>query len=305
MSKHSLAVMEGGQPDAPTQLKVLEQVVVQGDLSKMSTADRLAYYRNVCESLGLNPFTRPFDYISLDGKLTLYAKKDCTDQLRARHRVTMNLVSHERMDDLYIVTARATLPDGRSDEEIGAVSIVGLKGQALANAMMKAVTKAKRRVTLSVVGLGWLDETEIDTIPNALPMTVETAHGTVNLGTGEVVSTSTQNVQQAASEPQGVPSAPSAVVEPAKPAEDVSVKRTRCEEKFRAQLAIMDESALGIDDLELDMHTPFGFWMGGIADSTPLWAEVPLDELTVTEMVGYGRQLATAIHAAQKRPLDG
>ena len=114
-----------------------------------------------------------------------------------------------------------------------------------------------------------------------------------------------QSAQQTASEAQGEPSALPAVAEPAKPGEDVSVKRTRCEEKFRAQLAIMDESALGIDDLELDMHTPFGFWMGGIADSTPLWAEVPLDELTVTEMVGYGRQLATAIHAAQKRPLDG
>jgi hypothetical protein len=42
-----------------------------------------------------------------------------------------------------------------------------LKGDALANALMRAETKAKRRVTLSLAGLGWLDETEIVTIPGA------------------------------------------------------------------------------------------------------------------------------------------
>lgn len=66
------------------------------------------------------------------------------------------------------MTARATDPAGRSDEAIGAVSVAGLRGDALANAIMKAETKAKRRVTLSIVGLGWLDESEIETIPAAV-----------------------------------------------------------------------------------------------------------------------------------------
>ena len=34
---------------------------------------------------------------------------------------------------------------------------------------MKAETKAKRRVTLSIAGLGWLDETELETIPRESP----------------------------------------------------------------------------------------------------------------------------------------
>jgi hypothetical protein len=50
---------------------------------------------------------------------------------------------------------------------MGAVSIAGLKGDALVNATLKAITKAKRRVTLSICGLGMLDETEIDTIQDA------------------------------------------------------------------------------------------------------------------------------------------
>jgi hypothetical protein len=37
---------------------------------------------------------------------------------------------------------------------------------------MKAETKAKRRVTLSICGLGLLDETEIETIPGAAPAVV-------------------------------------------------------------------------------------------------------------------------------------
>src|SRR5690606_14833750 len=67
---------------------------------------------------------------------------------------------------LCIVSVTARTPDGRTDSELGVVPIEGLKGNNLANAIMKAITKAKRRVTLSIVGLGWLDETEVQDIPD-------------------------------------------------------------------------------------------------------------------------------------------
>lgn len=146
---------------------VMEQVVIQGDLGKLQPEQRAQYYLRVCESLGLNPLTRPFEYIVLNGRLTLYARRDCTDQLRRIYSINLSIVSRERMDDLYIVTTRATDRDGRQDESTGVVSLSGLKGDALANALMKAETKAKRRVTLSLVGLGWLDETEVETIPGS------------------------------------------------------------------------------------------------------------------------------------------
>lgn len=146
-------------------LTAIERVIVAGDLSKLSADERWDYYRGVCRSLGLNPFTRPFEYITLSGKLVLYARKDCADQLREKHGVSVDITARERIDDLYVVTARATTLSGRHDEEIGAVTIGNLKGDALANALMKATTKAKRRVTLSICGLGMLDETELETIP--------------------------------------------------------------------------------------------------------------------------------------------
>lgn len=147
--------------------EIMESVIVRGDLAKLQPEERARYYSTVCQSVGLNPLTKPFEYITLNGKLTLYARKDATDQLRSLRGVSVAIVSRERVDDVYVVTARATMPDGRVDESIGAVSLGGTKGEALANALMKAETKAKRRVTLSICGLGMLDETEVETIPAA------------------------------------------------------------------------------------------------------------------------------------------
>jgi hypothetical protein len=145
----------------------LERVLINGDLSQLSPDDRISYYRTVCESLNLNPLTKPFEYITLNGKLTLYAKRDCTDQLRFRDHISIRITGRELIDDTYVVTAQAKTPDGREDESTGAVCIGNLKGEAKANAYMKAETKSKRRVTLSICGLGLLDETEVESIPDA------------------------------------------------------------------------------------------------------------------------------------------
>jgi hypothetical protein len=146
---------------------VLEQVLIQGDLSKLKPEERVMYYKRVCESQGLNPLTKPFEYIMLNGKLRLYALRDCTDQLRRIHGVSISIRSRELVEGCYVVTAAATDRDGRHDEAIGAVPIDGLKGEARSNALMKCETKAKRRVTLSICGMGWLDESEVDSIPGA------------------------------------------------------------------------------------------------------------------------------------------
>jgi hypothetical protein len=143
---------------------LIEQIIVRGDLSALSPQQRAEYAVKVCESVGLNPLTKPFDYISLQGKLTLYAKRDATDQLRKIHNVSVKITSREKQQDIYVVTARASMPGGREDESIGAVTVGNLKGDMLANAVMKAETKAKRRVTLSICGLGLLDETEVETV---------------------------------------------------------------------------------------------------------------------------------------------
>src|SRR5688572_18780364 len=151
-------------PLAPLDPATIEQVVVGGDLARLTPAQRVSYYQSVCQSLGLNPLTRPFEYIRLNDKLTLYAKREATDQLRKLHHISVEIAAREQQGDLYVVTARATSPDGRTDESTGVVATNGLSGANLANALLKAETKAKRRVTLSICGLGWLDESEVDSV---------------------------------------------------------------------------------------------------------------------------------------------
>lgn len=178
------------------QFAIVEQVVVSGNLTELTPAQRVQYYNRVCESLGLNPYTKPFDYITLNGKLTLYARKDATEQLRRIQRISITGLDAKLVDDLYIVNATAMTPDGRIDQATGAVSVNGLKGESKANAIMKAETKAKRRVTLSICGLGWTDESEVDSIPGAQRVSV-------NMDTGEIVTTTAkpQQAKQIAQKP--------------------------------------------------------------------------------------------------------
>ena len=160
------------------QADIMEQVIIKGDLSQLTPQERVNYYRSVCQSIGLNPLTKPFDYINLNGKLTLYAKKDAADQLRAVNGVSISKPDITFQDDLIIVTIAARDKTGREDSDIGVVRKTDMRGD-VANALMKAVTKAKRRVTLSLCGLGWLDETEIETIPDARPVPVDFETGVV------------------------------------------------------------------------------------------------------------------------------
>lgn len=153
--------------ERPDTAKLMESVILNGDISKLTPAERVQYYKAVCDSVGLNPLTQPLAYIVLNGKSVLYATKNATDQLRAIHNVSVvpGSTLTKKIDDVYIVTVDMRDGNGRMDSATGAVNVKGLSGDALANAVMKCETKAKRRCTLSLCGLGILDETELETIP--------------------------------------------------------------------------------------------------------------------------------------------
>jgi hypothetical protein len=172
----------------PTFDEVIESVIIQGDLSRLTSEQRVAYYNKVCTSIGLNPITQPFEYITLQGKLKLYARRDAADQLRKINRITIEIVSQEQADGLLMIHVRAKDRDGRQDEDLGVVTFTyperfrdrdgvwkshpkagkPLEGEDRANQILKCVTKAKRRVTLSISGLGFFDEIEIDDMPAAV-----------------------------------------------------------------------------------------------------------------------------------------
>jgi hypothetical protein len=163
----TLTTTNGSHGNAMLPETVLEMVTASGDLGKLSPAQRSQYITALCSSMGLNALSRPIELVNLNGKTVPYAKKDCTDQLRKIHSISITITDRTTDDGVYTVTARATTPEGRCDEDVGAVTVANLKGDHLANATMKAHTKAKRRVTLSICGLGILDESELETVRGA------------------------------------------------------------------------------------------------------------------------------------------
>jgi hypothetical protein len=164
--------------------EILSKIVLAGDLSGLSPAQKVTYYQRFCERLGLDPATNPFKIMVLDGKHVMYADRGCAAQLCKLHDVSHKIVSRETIGKTYIVVAQASTPDGRQTESLGAVPLEAaerkwdaskgkmiptgnykdLTGEALCNAFMKAETKAKRRATLDLVGLGILDADEAEAV---------------------------------------------------------------------------------------------------------------------------------------------
>lgn len=153
------------QIDPETTACVVESLVLRGDISGLNPKQKAQYYIQTCKSLGLNPATRPFAILRLNGKEIMYPERNATDQLAAIHRLNREIVEGPKVIDLagtklLYAVCKATHPNGRIET---AVATVPLNDPM--NAMMKVETKAKRRATLSILSLGMLDETEIEAIP--------------------------------------------------------------------------------------------------------------------------------------------
>ena len=145
-------------------INTLSALVLNADLSKLTNEQRLMYYKHRCDAAGLDPATKPFDLITLQGKQVLYATKECSAQLSSKHGIVCEILEQKTDSGVRMVTVRARAKDGRQTDDIGCVPIANLSGADLANACMKAVTKAKRRAVLSLCGLGATDEEELDTV---------------------------------------------------------------------------------------------------------------------------------------------
>ena len=177
----SSATSEVGRTrDSQAVAAIMTRVMVDNDLKQLQPAERLTYYFEVCRSLKLNPLTRPFLFVSLSGKLTLYATSDATNQIRSNKGISARIIGRRWDGEIYTVTAEARRPDGMTNEDEGSVSIGRyIMGEAKANAMMKDVTKAKRRATLGIAGLGVIDESELHSVPDARRVDIDFTTGEI------------------------------------------------------------------------------------------------------------------------------
>ena len=156
----------------------LEKIILNSDLSSLSGEQRVNFYYQVCDQYGLDPFTRPFEFIKMNGKLGLYATKSCASALQELKSISVEIVKQEAFQDVWIVTVRGTRADEKAAdgrviaENVGITPIKGLSGDQVSNSIMKAVTKAQRRLILQMCGLGSTDETELQSIANVSPQPV-------------------------------------------------------------------------------------------------------------------------------------
>ena len=155
-------------PGAPSlSPQVMESLIGSGDLSRMSPGDRVAYYDAVCQSVGLNPLTKPFEFISFQGRTVMYCTAAGCQQLAGMHGISLEIVERVSHPDACEVVVRAKFRDGRTVDNIGIVPLVGdqktghVSAQTRIVAQKKAVTQAYRRAVLSAVGLAFPSTDEL------------------------------------------------------------------------------------------------------------------------------------------------
>lgn len=150
-----IAVGPAARLSTPEQLgAAAEKILGQGDLATMSPTQRARYLLYVCQLLGLNPFTRPFEIITFQGQTVLYARKEATEQLARNFGVTTEVKSRrgEEMLGVFLTEVRASYrrADGREvfADALGAVPYVDGQGKMIPVAERANVVKKSECVPL-------------------------------------------------------------------------------------------------------------------------------------------------------------
>jgi len=261
--------------------KLAQKVYADGDLLKLTEEERLEYYEQVCLSLKLNPLTRPFEFILQKikskeydpktkkqewietPKMILYAKRDCTDQLRKIWNISVDQTDAKIIEGIYSMKVVAFTPNGRRDFATGSVPMTDfdgnkLTGEKLSNAVMKAETKAKRRVTLSICGLGFTDESEFDTMQGSFyPAPISSSDPPKKPSKSDIVNTETKSNPATSQPEKKVALTPHADGMPLKPAPLPHPKtETEMLSKENQELLKAKEKAIADAQKQFEMEEP-------------------------------------------------
>jgi len=139
---------------------------LHNDWKGVSDSDKVKYSLAICKTLNIPTPMNPFKFISMNGKEVLYATKEAAELLAERNKISVTITNKyvERDSNLYVVEVRASMPGGRTFDNLAALSLAGKTGDIRANLMMKCVSKAIRRLVFSAVGLSVLDEDDLEAI---------------------------------------------------------------------------------------------------------------------------------------------
>lgn len=144
-------------------------ILARGNIASLSEEDRTKYILALCDALALDPRFKPIDLISgQGGTVTPYLNRGATDSLARREGIQRTTVVAPKEVEIngvkcVLCVARATdVKTGRYEERV-ATAVNKDPG----NSFMKVETKAIRRATIALLGIGLLDESELDGIRGA------------------------------------------------------------------------------------------------------------------------------------------
>src|SRR4051812_44594734 len=113
MQETALAISSEPQdlalPDREQPAAALAEILATGNLAKLTNEQRVAHYLNLCRSLGLNPASRPFDWIEFYDpqtkakKLQLYLNGGGAAQLRRLHQISCWFTRRDNEDGMRVV----------------------------------------------------------------------------------------------------------------------------------------------------------------------------------------------------------
>lgn len=145
------------------------KVLTAGDLADLTPRQRLMVLEWKCREDNVPIASRPYDFIKLpDGRVNLYPNKNWAAAKRAELGISDKIVSMHFENEVFLVQVHAWTRTGQETDEYGCVGVgKDWKPDYRANKVMHAVTKAKRRATLSLAGRGDNDESEMMDVPGA------------------------------------------------------------------------------------------------------------------------------------------
>lgn len=137
------------------------QILSAGNLAALSPQDKVQLYVETCAELGLNWRTKPFVITKIGGGgEALYLTAEGAEQLAALHEISVEQTDARELRGVYMVTMRATAPNGRSVTKTGGKPIgPNVAGEAFIDAVKKAETQAYRRAVKACVSLNTYDPT--------------------------------------------------------------------------------------------------------------------------------------------------
>jgi hypothetical protein len=204
--------------------KLLARFALEGTVHLWTVKDKIAFIALVNKRAGL-----PFGTIGLirteynsKGETIIkeipYASRQTTVELGKVNKISVHILEKDiKLGDYALFQARATdIDSGRQVDATGCCALVNqygpLKMDAQANKIMHAETKAKRRATLEICGLAFLDDTEVDDMENTVKLELDDK-------AGDVVSTDATTKQEA---PKGNGKPAPAPKSPAPPAAETA-----------------------------------------------------------------------------------